>query len=171
MNQSYLKECLDYDQFTGNFVWKDRPKNHFLSEKAYKIFKRLYAHKPCGTKAKDGYMSITIDGKVYKAHRLAWLYQMGEFPIQWLDHINRNRSDNRICNLRLATPTLNAQNANMRYDNKSGVVGVSKHKLTGKWVAQISVSGKVKHLGLFTNINDATKIRDAAVVKFRSVAP
>jgi hypothetical protein len=83
-------------------------------------------------------------------------------PTEWLDHINRNRSDNRICNLRLASATLNAQNASVRNDNTSGVQGVSWHKASNKWVVQISKKGKSTHIGLFATIDEATEARKQA---------
>jgi len=167
MNQSYLKECVQYDPATGLFVWLDRPSSHFKSAKAHKIFSQLYAGKPCGSRSKEGYHLIRIDGLIYKAHRLAWLHQNGGLPTEWLDHINRDRADNRIANLRLATPTLNALNATQRKDNTSGVVGVSIHKVTQKWVAQISVHGAIRHLGLFSTIADAKAARLSAEAEFR----
>jgi hypothetical protein len=91
-------------------------------------------------------------------------------PTEWLDHINRNRSDNRIVNLRLASAELNAQNASVRSDNTSGVQGVSWHKASNKWVVQISRQGKPTHVGLFDSIKDAVAARaQAELVRAESV--
>lgn len=162
LTQEYLKECLDYNPETGVFFWLFRPLNHFKSERRQRIFNAVYSGKPCGHLSEEGYLVIRFDGMLYKAHRLAWLYVHGELPKQWLDHINRNRSDNRICNLRLASPTLNAQNSSVRSDNKSGIPGVSWHKATGKWVVQISKLGKSTHVGLFSTIQEAKLAREQA---------
>jgi hypothetical protein len=162
LSQEYLKECLEYNPETGVFFWLYRPLKHFKSERRQRIFNSVYSGKPCGHLSEEGYLVIRFDGMLHKAHRLAWLYVYGELPKQWLDHINRNRSDNRICNLRLASPALNAQNASTRKDNTSGIPGVSWHKATGKWVVQISKQGKSTHVGLFPTIQEAKLAREQA---------
>jgi hypothetical protein len=162
LTQTYIKECLDYNPETGTFFWRVRPLSHFKDLRRQRIFNRMYAGKACGNLSEEQYLIIGISGVVYKAHRLAWLYVHGYMPTEWLDHINRNRSDNRICNLRIASPALNAQNASIRKDNKSGVQGVSWHKATKKWVVQISKQGKTTHVGLFESIKDAVAAREQA---------
>jgi len=95
ITQDKLKEILDYNQHTGLFTWK-------------KIKK--YSNRSVGDIAGSlslGYVVIGIDKKIYKAHRLAWLYVYGEFPKEQLDHINGNKEDNRICNLREANQSQN----------------------------------------------------------------
>lgn len=162
LTQAYIKECLDYNSETGAFFWKVRPLWHFKSERRQRIFNSVYPKKPCGHLSEEGYLVIRLNGFLYKAHRLAWLYVHGSMPTEWLDHINRNRFDNRICNLRLASATLNAQNASVRNDNTSGVQGVSWHKASSKWVVQISKKGKPTHIGLFATIDEATEARKQA---------
>jgi len=155
LTQEYIKECLDYNPETGTFFWRIRPISHFKDLRRQRIFNRVYAGKPCGHLNKQGYLVIRVAGFLCKAHRLAWLYVHGAMPKELLDHINRNRSDNRICNLREASPTLNAQNASIRVDNTSGVTGVSWHKVTNKWTVQISKRGKPTHIGVFATIEEA----------------
>ena len=162
LTQAYIKECLDYNPKTGTFFWRVRPSNHFKDFRRQRIFNRVYAGKPCGHLSEEGYLVIGVNGMPYKAHRLAWLYVHGCLPTEWLDHINRNRSDNRIDNLRLASAELNAQNASVRSDNTSGVQGVSWHKASNKWVVQISKQGKPTHVGLFDSIKDAVAARAQA---------
>ena len=84
------------------------------------------------------------------------MYFYGEFPCSEIDHINGNKQDNRIENLRIASRSINAQNKrSARADSVSRVLGVSWHKMANKWVAQISKSGKKFHLGSFSDIDDA----------------
>ena len=162
MNPLYLRECLIYSGETGEFRWRDRPREHFTSDKAHKIFTKLYALRECGGISAEGYRVIRVDGRIHKGHRLAWLYTYGQWPAGWLDHVNRNRADNRIENLREATPTLNARNAGRRVDNSSGVRGVTWHKATQKWLAQIAVGGVSHHIGVFESLDLAAAARTVA---------
>lgn len=115
-------------------------------------------------------IDIMIGGKAYKAHRLAWCYFYGEWPSKrfHIDHINRNPTDNRICNLRLATNAQNARNTSLSRRNSSGVKGVMWYKRHQKWTAQIRVDRKLKHLGYFDRKADAIKARRDAEKKFFS---
>lgn len=108
-----------------------------------------------------GYWQISVFGVRYKAHRLAFLYMTGAWPVADVDHINRIRDDNRWKNLREATRAQNVANAPARKNSRSGVRGVC---LTPKgWKAQIKVSGKNKHIGYFKSV-------DAAAEAYRSAA-
>lgn len=112
-----------------------------------------------GTINKQGYRQIRVDGRIYLAHRLAWLHFYGEWPKAEIDHVNGDRTDNRMVNLRLATSSQNKANAAIRRDNTSGVKGVSYRKDTGKWTAYIN--RKIK-LGCYSTLEEATKVRRAA---------
>ena len=96
-----------------------------------------------------GYSNISIDGKIYGAHRLAWLYVHGNLPLGDVDHIDGNRSNNTIANLRDVSRSVNLQNSKeARKNNKSsGMLGVSW--LHGKWQAKINIGGYRKHIGMF----------------------
>jgi hypothetical protein len=100
----------------------------------------------------NGYVCIRIDNILYTAHRLAWLYVHGNWPAHQLDHINKNRSDNRLCNLREATNAENAQNRK-RSDNKTGYTGVNQEN--NKWKAEIKLNYKTIRLGLFETPEEA----------------
>ena len=112
-----------------------------------------------GSKDNQGYLKITIQGQFFKAHRLAWLHVHGEWPKFEVDHINGNRSDNRIENLRDAPRGLNSQNErSARISNRSGFLGVcSPTKIDKKFLAVISVAGKSIRLGRFDCAEDAHK--------------
>ena len=113
-----------------------------------------------------GYVVIQVNSRKIHAHRLAWFYMTGEWPSHQIDHINRNRSDNRFCNLRPVTSAENMQNTTDRTNNTSGHRGVTWHKQRQKWQAQISVNNKHKYLGLFDNLEDAIAARTNAVNQF-----
>ena len=136
LTQERLKELLDYDPETGVFVRK-------ASRGTAK------AGSVAGCMYNTGYIMIRIDSKDYTAHRLAWLYVYGCWPTNQIDHINRVKDDNRLCNLREATQSENNWNVGKYKNNKSGLTGVSWHNSTKKWQAQISVNGKLIYLGLF----------------------
>ncbi len=93
--------------------------------------------------------------KSYKAHRLAWLYEYGEFPKYHIDHINHNRIDNRIANLREVSRIDNQRNQKKSATNKSGFTGVHWHKQAKKWLASITVNCKTIYLGLYEDKNEA----------------
>lgn len=110
-----------------------------------------------GTKCKThGYISIRIDKKVYRAHWLVWLYHYGYLPKE-IDHINRNRSDNRIENLRECSRSQNIANKPMQSNNTSGYKGVHWRKGRKKWQVRIKIDGKQRSLGHFDCIKDAIK--------------
>ena len=138
LTQDRLKECLRYDPDTGYFFWIKRNSNRI------KIGDRAGTKQNC-----DGYAEIQIDGVLRKAHRLAWLYVYGEFPQGQIDHINGDRFDNRIVNLRDATPQENTHNQNLPHKhNKSGFLGVVV-KPNGTFYASIRLNKKSIHLGSF----------------------
>lgn len=101
-----------------------------------------------------GHQQISIKGKLYLTHRLAWLFMTGCWPDKHIDHINGRRSDNRFANLRLATRAENNANAGKRKDNASGFKGVSKQK--GRWKAQIQAGGRKQHIGLYGSPEEAS---------------
>ena len=147
LSQKRLKELLSYDPETGLFTWVMKRSNAVLSG--------AYA----GSFNSEGYLSIMIDSKRYKAHRLAWLYVTGNWPKCQIDHINHNRSDNKWPNLRDATSLDNARNQSRYKVNKSGCTGVLWHKKDKRWQASIRVNGKLKHLGNFKEKEKAIKVR------------
>ncbi len=97
-----------------------------------------------------GYISFRIGGVTHKAHRLAWLYEYGSWPKNQIDHINGDKSDNRIINLRDVTNSENCQNRrNKNITSISGYTGVTKSHLSNNWTANIGVNGARKYLGTF----------------------
>ena len=148
--QKKLKQILNYDPLTGVFIWIVTPT---ICVKVGSV---------AGCLDKKGYIDIGISGKIYKAHRLAWLYVYGYFPEYEIDHIDRNKSNNRINNLRHASHQCNQRNVGLQQNNTSGIKGVSWHKQRDKWRAEIKVNYKNYHLGLFTDFTEAVCTRLAA---------
>jgi hypothetical protein len=130
-----LREVLAYDANTGVFSWKLQLSN------------RTKVGKPAGSIKPDGYVCIDVDGKRYKAHRLAWLYVYGDTDLE-IDHINGIPGDNRITNLRPVTHQQNLWNSKKPTHNTSGYKGVHLHKASMQWRA-VAWDRKPVHLGLF----------------------
>lgn len=110
---------------------------------------------PVGSTCRNGYVYVTFGMRKILAHRLAWLIHHGEWPAQQIDHINMVRTDNRIENLRLASPCQNGQNASLKLSNSSGYPGVYFNCVAGRYFAQIRVNGKRQWLGAFDDAKDA----------------
>ena len=153
MTASRLREKYTYNPDSGLFIRNERMNNRKKGTVG-------------GSKNGAGYISIKIDGKVYQAHRLAWLYMTGEFPESDIDHINHVRDDNRWENLREITRQGNTQNASLSKNNTSGCTGVVWHKLVNKWEAKITVDYKTINLGYHTEYSDAVNARKNAEVLY-----
>ena len=110
-------------------------------------------YKKVGCVEKTGYLVITINGKQYYQHRIVWLLVSGSWPVNQIDHIDGNRKNNSIANLRQATPSQNQENR--KCQNKTGYSGVTFHKKTNKWQAQIKKRGISYYLGLFDSVESA----------------
>lgn len=130
------------------------------------FFKRNTNKKVNGYTRPDGYLMVNVKGKQYRAHRLAWLYIKGNWPKNAIDHINGNKLDNRIYNLREATYSQNHMNKKPDKKNKSGFKGVCYVKQREKWNANIYFNGKKKNLGYYNNIEDAVKAYNEAAKKY-----
>jgi hypothetical protein len=132
-----VKEALRYDPDMGTFTWlEDRPGKHGrIGERAGHLL------------VKTGYRTLMFERCKMAEHRLAFFYMTGEWPTIDVDHINRDRSDNRWDNLRLGTRSQNRANAASNRNNKCGLKGV--HLARGVWKSQICVRGKVTNLGAF----------------------
>lgn len=149
-----LKRLFDYDPQTG------------ILRRKISTGRRTRAGDEAGSLKPIGYRQVGIAGNLFYVHRVCYAIYHGAdpYPMQ-IDHINHDRSDNRIENLRLVSSQENAKNQKKNSNNTSGVAGVSWQKNRNKWIAQIIVNGKYKHLGCFTNKNDAIAARRAAEKK------
>lgn len=136
LTQEELKSQLHYNPDTGIF-------SRILNKRTRRKSNRA------GFYSNEGYLCIGLKGKYYKLHRLAWLYVYGRFPENHIDHINGIRDDNRLSNLREATPRENTQNIKIYSNNTTGYIGVTYYKRNKKYAAQISNKGKNLYLGLY----------------------
>ena len=143
-SQEELKIRFLYSE-TGNLLYKATPK--FLPH---------LQGKTAGSLDSFGYVVCRFNYKSYKVHRLIWVYHYGEIPEgMYLDHINKNKQDNRIENLRLATMSVNMRNRPVFKTNTSGVEGVNWDKTNSKWRARAMINGVRYHLGCFQTLLDA----------------
>lgn len=161
-----VREFVDFDADTGIFYWKHRDKKWFKTLRAYSAWNAKNAGNAAGTLKSDGYVRIRFFREQYAAHRLAWLLVTGKDPARdEIDHFDRNRSNNKISNLRLATDSQNAQNRLRGYISKTGVSGVYQSP-NGKFYVQIKCQGKTFHLGIFETIEEATNARERGLAKY-----
>lgn len=138
LSQSELKEVIHYDPLTGVFTRIKKTSNSVKTGNLAGCFDKG-----------NGYIRIRVNSKLYQAHRLAWLYMMGEFPKQMIDHKDGNKTNNAFSNLREADSSQNALNSKILATNKSGYKGVGFHKKTGMWRARAVLNKVVHYLGLF----------------------
>lgn len=167
ISAKYARECFSYNPVTGVLTWKaDRPAHHFPTSHGRNTWRGRNAGKVAGSIGNQGYRVVTVGGKFELAHRLIWLMVTGELPKHETDHINGDRLDNRLSNLRAVTTQENQRNAAMQCNNTSGHVGVDWNKASNKWRARIKIDGKQKYLGGFTDIEDAIEARAEADIKY-----
>ena len=150
-----LLNLLFYNQDSGLFYWKESRK-------------RVKCGDVAGGIKKNGYVYLMVNGRSYRAHRLAWFYIYGVFPVDQIDHINRNRQDNRIENLRLADSFVNARNKGVSKNNSSGFRGICWDSKNLKWKVKITVSGQDIAVGRFKEIQEAVLARKNAEIQFWS---
>lgn len=158
LSHDYLTKVLDYNSETGGFIRKISPSRDI------KVGTRAG-----GAVNKTGYRLISINNIRYKAGRLAWFYHYGEWPSDeapQIGHINGDRPDGRIANLRQVTDERNSRNQKVRSTNTSGRTGVRFHKPRGKWMAVIRNNGKYECLGYYAKFEAAVKAREAAEIKY-----
>lgn len=149
LTQEEVREQLDYDPETGELRWKDWKKGRKMG-------------RAVGTRRRDGYLVININGKLYATHRVIWLWWHGYFPENEIDHIDRDKLNNRLSNLREVSRTCNSRNCGVSSNNKSGVTGIHWDVRCEKWFSVIMVAHKHKFLGLHTEFTEAVAHRLAA---------
>ena len=154
IDQDTVKNLFHYDAESGMLLWRN---GNGRNVKPWQEAKALNGH---------GYYTVKINGTSYSVHRLIWLYVYGSFPNKYIDHKNRIRNDNRLCNLRDVNTTDNAQNISLPNHNKSGHIGVSWFKLQKAWTVYVKVNKKNKWLGCYKNLDDAIAARKAGEVKY-----
>jgi hypothetical protein len=139
-----LRECLSYDADTGVLRWKTKPS------------KNVAAGDIAGCRDHRGYWLVRLDRQLLLGHRVAWALHHGEWPERDLDHINADKSDNRLVNLRLATRTQNIANA-PAYNRNGMPKGCYQLKGRRRWYSRIRIDGKYKQLGTFATAQEAAE--------------
>ena len=153
LTHSYLKEHLHYSIITGKFYWiKPRQNIKVLSV--------------AGNTYSNGYRYVELNGKAHRAHRLAWFWVTGEWPVNNIDHKNGVRDANYWLNIRNATSSQNQHNKGMQSNNKSGFKGVSWDTTANKWRADIRLNCKSKFLGFGLTPEEAHEKRLRAEKEF-----
>jgi hypothetical protein len=165
-NKFLLEHYLAYSPATGEFLWKERVPDMFLNtahsaEHQCRRWNAANARQRATYIAANGYAYISIDGVKYLAHRIAWKMFHNTEPDN-IDHVNGDRADNRIANLRSVDRDTNARNMRKSKRNTSGVTGVSWRAARNKWRAYIMVDNKQITLGHFSTIEEAAKAREEA---------
>lgn len=144
-----LNQLLRYEPETGKLFWRERNRN-------------LTGIEAGGVGSPDRYRRVRINGQNRLAHRIILAMSNGEWPPAQVDHINGNRSDNRLCNLRPVQQSTNLRNKSRYRNNQSGCTGVHWCKITSRWAAAIQKDGQRITLGRFVDLADAIKARRAA---------
>jgi HNH endonuclease len=156
-----LNSMLRYDAETGVLYWKERSPDMFKNPKSAAAWNAKYANKPAINGIHNGYRYGSLFGRATEAHRIAWALHHGKWPEHHIDHINGDRSDNRIVNLRDVPHRINLRNTKLSNHNTSGVMGVQWKNYAQKWV--VNVGGE--YIGIFASFEDAVAARKAAEKK------
>jgi hypothetical protein len=162
-SQEYLKECFEYDEETGELIWKERPLSHFSCEASMKCTNTMKVGSVAGVSS-SGYSKIKIAGDSYQVHTLVWKYHTGLNPVGQIDHINGDSLDNKFKNLRDVTRSENQHNRRIPSNNKSGYKGVRKTKY-GTFHAFYNIKGHDVNLGSFATKEEAIAARKEAELK------
>lgn len=136
ISREQVLRALRYEPISGRLYWRESNCRRKAGEVAGNVGPR-------------GYVTVGIGGRLVLAHRLIWLMVHGEMPVE-MDHLNGDRADNRIVNIRPATHTMNMENRRTASsNNRSGLLGVSWGARQRRWYARITTGGKIRHLGYF----------------------
>ena len=162
-----LRRLIDYDPNTGEMRWKPRPVWMFAHgkhgrETLAKVWNDRYAGQAAGSPIGFGYWGVSVFKSRFYAHRVAWTLVHGSAPSDQIDHINGNKRDNRIGNLRDVSQSENNKNQALQRRSKARSHGVRWHKRDRAWTAHIKTNGVQKHLGTFASEQAAIDARKAA---------
>jgi hypothetical protein len=158
MDQKFIRQLIRYEPDTGKVFWKKRDVSLFKSSRSCRSWNTRYAGKEIMNIDGKGYNSVFIMGEQYRVHRLIWLLVYGHFP-KIIDHINGDKLDNRLENLKEVTQQENLMNQRRSSKNTSGVTGVYFNKKRGLWCAQMKFNGETYHLGSSKNKEEVIEMR------------
>ncbi len=161
-----LRQLLRYEPETGKLFWLPRPREMFTSDRSFNTWNvRFAGAEAFATVHRQGYRCGVIAGEKCLAHRAVWAVHSGRWPENQIDHINGDKTDNRIANLREATHAENLQNSRRPSRNTSGFKGVCFDRSRGKWMARIHADGRDRMLGRFDTPEEAHAAYRAAAEK------
>lgn len=158
-----IESVFASDLERGLLFWRTRPREHFQTEQAWGRWNTLFSGKEAGGFSEVvKYRMLKVCGHSFYVHRILWRMATGCWPTEFIDHINGDKTDNRIANLREVSRTENQRNRAQGGANTSGRVGVYLDKRSGKWEARILVGKVQRHLGYFTDFDEAVRRRKQA---------
>lgn len=154
LTQEYLKSILSYEPKEGLMLWKENRSQMRSGDKVGHY-----------SAQKNAYSLISIDGRLYKSHRIIWFIVTSSFPSGEIDHIDHNRQNNRWSNLRDVPIGENNKNCSISKVNTSGTTGVQWFKAKKRLIATIQFKRKRRHLGCYDDINEAIVARKLAEIE------
>lgn len=157
LSVAQLREIFICDPEQGTLVWRERPGV---------VGNRRVAGKPAGALNTAGYRVVTVRPQWMYVHRVVWAMAHGEWPTHRIDHVNGDRSDNRLANLREASHAENLSNRGAQVNSQSGIKGVYRETFTGRWRASIQHEGKTYNLGRYDTPEAAQAAYRAAAERF-----
>src|SRR6266849_5465532 len=149
LTQERLKYLLLYEPDCGEWYWISSPSPS------------VRIGQEAGHRREDGYLRISVDGTLYYAGPLAWLYMTGEWPKEQIDHENQNRHDYRWSNLREATWGQNMANRSLPFNNTTGYRGISLFQ--GKWEVRVNTI----YFGRYDDLEEAIEVRDSKALELQ----
>jgi hypothetical protein len=158
MNADLAREMFQYDALTGVLYWRKRPVEHFKNQHGCNIFNARYAGKAVGTIDPDGYLMFTYRGRGFKVHRLIWLMETGEWPEGVIDHLDHDKTNNRMSNFRDVTKAANSKNMLRRKNPRTPALGI-RITPAGRYSARITADRKGYHIGNFRCLTAAVFAR------------
>lgn len=173
-----MRQLFDYDPETGEFLYKERDEQSFSPARpaaatferdeawALSAWNAQWAGRRAGSVGKIGYRILSVGLKRMPAHRVAWAIFYGEWPKLQIDHIDGDRGNNRIANLRQVSPAENQKNMRRYATNTSGVSGVYLHKASGLWHGVLSINRRPVSIGYFKTIDQAAVAMRIARAKY-----
>lgn len=145
-----LRKIVRADFAEGKLFWLERPRSFFSDEVSRRKWNSRWAGKEAFTSLTNfGYAQGSILNQKYSAHRVMWALYHGKWPTHQIDHINGDRADNRIKNLRDVPQSQNVKNSRLSSSNTSGFCGVRWDKSRKKWFAYGKSGGPIKNLGRY----------------------
>lgn len=157
-----VKTLFDYDPEEGVLIWKEKPINEFRFARDYKAWMTKHAGRKVTYRDSNGYVRVFINGRLWLAHRIIWMWNYGYLPELQIDHIDHNRQNNRLENLRLVTQSQNNANSRLSLRSVTGVTGVTWHTPSKRWRATINLNKKFIEIGRYMDFESAVIARKAA---------